>query len=53
MDRPSFRNSSRKDESKNEQSTKLIMDSGYTSHGSGGGSVKDVVVKKNNNGNIV
>ena len=38
---------------KKEQSTKLIMDSGYTSHGSAGGSVKDVVVRKNNNGDIV
>eukprot|EP00112_Aurelia_sp_Birch-Aquarium-sp1_P003564 Seg140.2 transcript_id=Seg140.2/GoldUCD/mRNA.D3Y31 product="Discoidin domain-containing receptor 2" protein_id=Seg140.2/GoldUCD/D3Y31 len=38
---------------KNEQSTKLIMDSGYTSHGSAGGSVKEVVVRQNTNGNIV
>ena len=31
----------------NEPSTKLIMDSGYTSHGSAGGSVKDMPVRAN------
>ena len=30
-----------------DQPTKLIMDSGYTSHGSAGGSVKDMPVRHN------
>ena len=35
-----------------EQSTKLIMDSGYTSHGSAGGSVKDMPVRANTGSSV-
>jgi len=35
-----------------ESPTKLIMDSGYTSHGSAGGSVKDMPVRANNGSSV-